>query len=86
MVEHTGYAKVNLEESFVLGNELVVVVVVVEALVLVVVEVLLLHFWPRRCHNCLWSRLLQRGGGWRGFRENEDDELLGVSLDQKRDD
>ena len=29
MVEHTGYAKVNLEESFVLGNELVVVVVVV---------------------------------------------------------
>ena len=53
----------NLEESFVLRNELVVVVVIVEALVLIVVELLFLHFWPRGCHNCLGPGVLQRGGG-----------------------
>ena len=59
----------NLEESFVLRNELVVVVVVVEALVLVVVEVLLLNFWPRCCHNCLGPCFLQ----------NKDEELFEVT-------
>ena len=51
----------NLEESFVLRNELIVVVVVVEALVLVVVEILLDHFGPGRCHNRLGPRVLKNG-------------------------
>ena len=60
----------NLEESFVLGNELVVVVVVVEALVLVViVEILLNHFGPGRRHNWLGSWVLQKGDGKGGERE-----------------
>ena len=60
----------NLEESFVLGNELIVVIVVVEALVLVViVEILLNHFGPGCCHNWLGSRVLQNGDGDGGERE-----------------
>ena len=54
----------NLEESFVLGNELIVVVVVVEALVLVViVEILLNHFGSGRCHNWLGPWVLQKNEG-----------------------
>ena len=51
----------NLEKSLVLRNELVIVIVVVEALVLVVVEVLFHNLWPRCRHNCLGPRFLQRG-------------------------
>ena len=61
----------NLEESFVLRNELIVVVVVVEALVLVVVEILLDHFWPGCCYNRLGPRVLQNGEGDGGETESE---------------